>query len=187
MKPGFFLAVLLALAPLGAPAADKVADKGADKEKVTWLLSQNGGKSWCAYADGEEFKRAVAVQQPEESARVTTFAGDVLELEYQINPPTGEWVVMDKYAYTGGKLILQRTNLLLLQGLEAVQEATITGSVAAPFRVVSLTTLDGAKTARADVTYPKVPVRTSWKAFAFLDVARKIEAAAVPELCGKVN
>ena len=179
MKSGFLLGALLAVAPVAAPAADK--------EKVVWLLSQNQGKSWCAYADGEEFKRAVAVQSPEESARVTTFAGEIMELEYQKSPSSGAWVVMDKYIYTGAKLVLQRTNLLLQQGLEVLQETTISGAAAAPFRIVSSTTLDGQKASRPDVAYPDVPVRTSWTAFAFLEVARKLEAAAALELCDKVN
>ena len=172
--------VLLAVL-LGPPAL------AADKEKVAWLLSQNGGKSWCAYADSGEYKRAVAVQQPAETARVINFAGDVVELEYQMSAPTGDWVVMDKYSYTGAKLGLRRTNLLLREGLEVVQETTITGKSAAPLRVISMTTLDGSKTARTDVVYPEVPVRTTWKAFGFLDVAKKLEVAAAPEVCDKVN
>ena len=58
---------------LGALSLSALA---ADKEKVTWLFSQNAGKSWCAYADSEEYRRAVGVQQPAETARVITFAGD---------------------------------------------------------------------------------------------------------------
>ena len=173
------IVVLGILIPLAAQAADK--------ERPIWLLSQNGGKSWCAYADSEDYKRAVAVQQPAETARVITFAGDVVELEYQISAPTGEWVVMDKYSYTGAKLVLRRTTLLLAEGLEVVQESTITGQTATPLRVVSMTTLDGNKTSRTDVTYPGVPVRTTWKAFPFLDVAKKLDTAAAPELCDKVN
>src|SRR4051812_2632872 len=109
MKSALLLSVLLALAPLGAAAADQ--------EKTYWLLSQNGGKSWCAYADGAEYKRAVAVQQPAETARVITFGGDVVELEYQVASAGGDWIVMDKYGYTDAKLVLRRTNLLLQEGL----------------------------------------------------------------------
>lgn len=178
MKPALLL-ILLALAPFNAQAAEK--------EKVTWLFSQNAGKTWCAYANAEDYKHAVGVQQPPETARVVTFGGDVLELEYQITPATGDWVVMDKYGYTAGKMVLNRTNLLLLEGLEVVQETTITGAKAAPLKVVSSTNIDGSKDARTARSYPDVPVRTSWKAFAFLDVARKLEAAGGPELCDKVN
>lgn len=187
MKPRFLPATILLGALLGVPALASLAGQAADKEKVTWLFSQNGGKSWCAYADGEEYRRAVGVQQPAETARVITFAGDVLELEYQITPATGDWVVMDKYGYADGKLILRRTNLLLLEGLEVVQETAVSGATVAPFRIVSAKTLDGEKTTRAPRAYPDVPVRTGWKAFAFLDVAKKMEAAGAPELCEKVS
>ena len=61
------------------------------------------------------------------------------------------------------------------------------GAVAAPFRVVSATTLDGKDVTRTDVSYPEVPVRTSLKAFAFLDVARKMNSTGAHELCEKVN
>lgn len=179
MKPRFLPLLLLAVTPF--------ADRAAETEKVTWLFSQNAGKSWCAYADGEEYRRAVGVQQPAETARVITFMGDVLELEYQITPATGDWVVMDKYAYTDAKLILRRTNLLLTEGLEVVQETTIAGAAAAALRVVSAKTLDGEKTTRAPRAYPDVPVRATWKAFPFLDIARKMNAAGAPELCEKVN
>lgn len=179
--------VLPTLAFLGALAAIPLDAGAAETEKVYWLFSQAGGKTWCAYADSEEHRRAVGLQQPAETARVIIFAGDVLELEYQITPATGDWVVMDKYGYTDGKLMLRRTNLLLLEDLEVVQETTITGAAAAPFRVISAKTLDGEKTARAPRAYPEVPVRTSWTAFPFLTVAKKMEATGAPELCEKVN
>lgn len=182
VSPGVFLGVLLSLAAF-PPSAALPANKG-DTEKVTWLFSQNSGKSWCAYTDSAEYRRAVGIQQPAETARLVTFAGDVLELEYQITPASGDWVVMDKYSYTDGKLILRRTNLLLLEGLEIMQEATIGG---AALRVVSAKTLDGENTTRAPKAYPDVPVRTTWKAFPFLDVARKREAVGTPELCEKVS
>lgn len=179
--------VLHTLAFLGALASMPLDAGAAETEKVYWLFSQAAGKTWCAYSGSEEYRRAVGVQQPAETARVITFAGDVLELEYQITPVTGDWVVMDKYGYTDGKLMLRRTNLLVLEGLEVVQETTITGAAAAPFRTVSAKTLDGEKTARAPSTYPEVPVRTGWTAFPFLAVARKMEAAGARELCEKVN
>ena len=145
------------------------------------------GKSWCAYADSEDYRRAVGVRQPAETARAVMFAGDAVELEYQVTPESGDWAVMDKYSYTNGKLGLRRTNVLVQEGLEIVQETTITGAVAAPFRVVSATTLDGKDVTRTDVSYPEVPVRTSLKAFAFLDVARKMNSTGAHELCEKVN
>lgn len=183
MKSG----VLPALAFLGLFSLTPLDAGAAESEKVYWLFSQAGGKTWCAFADSEEYKRAVGVQQPAETARVVTFAGEVLELEYQVTPPTGDWVVMDRYAYTDGRLTLRRTNLLLLEGLEVVQETAIVGANAAAFRVVSAKTLDGEETARQPRAYPDVPVRTAWKAFPFLDVARKLESAAVPEVCERVN
>ncbi len=183
MKPG----VLLSIACLALSAFTPCAAQAADAEKATWLFSQNAGKTWCAYANNEDYRRAVGVQQPAETARVITFAGDVLELEYQITPPTGDWVVMDRYGYSGGKLALRRTTLLLLEGLEVVQETTISGAKAAPLKTISSTNLDGSKDARQPRSAPDVPVRTTFKAFAFLEVARKLEATGGLELCERVN
>lgn len=187
MKPGALPTLFFAGAFAAAFAWMPPAAGAAETEKVYWLLSQNSGKTWCAYSNGDDYKRAVAVQQPAETARVAIFAGEVMELEYQITPASGEWVVMDKYIYTGAKPVLQRTSLLLLEGLEVVQETTIGGATAAPLRVVSIKTLDGEKATRAPRANPDVPVRATWKDFTFLAVARKLESAAAPEICERVN
>ena len=95
--------------------------------------------------------------------------------------------MVDKYAYAGGKLTLRRSNVLLPQNLEVIQETTITGKVAAPFKTVSFASLDGQKIPERAVDYPKVPVATTWDVFPFLAIAKKMLAGSAPMLCEKLK
>ena len=164
-----------------------MAVRAADTETVYWLLAQEDGQSWCGFSDPEAFRRAIAIQKRSENAEATYYAGDVVDLTHQVSADNGDWVVIEKYAYAGGKLTLRRTNLLVLQNLEVIQETTIRGSTAEPFRIVSAATLDGKKATGENAAYPEVPVRTSLKDFAFLNVSKKMDASSTSVLCEKVN
>lgn len=171
--------VLAALLPLSAAAADR--------DTTVWLLAQNDGSAWCAFSDIAAFNTAVTHQAPRESAHVTYYGDDILELSHQVNPASGDWVVVDHYAYTNGKLTLRRNTVLLLENLEVVQETAIGGGKAAPFKVVSFATLDGQKAPERAVDYPKVPVATSWEVLPFLAISKKLLGGSVPFLCEKLK
>lgn len=180
MKSIFLMTLLF----LACAVMDSRAD---DKESVYWLLAQEDGQSWCGYSSAAAFKSAVAGQKRSENAEVTYFAGDVVDLTHQVSAENGDWVVFEKYTYVGGKLTLRRTNLLVQQNLEVIQETTIRGSKAEPFRIVSAATLDGKKASGENVDYPAVPVQTNLKDFPFLKVSKKMDASSTPVLCEKVN
>jgi hypothetical protein len=180
MKPKILPAIfLLACAAMDARAGEQ--------ESVYWLLAQEDGHSWCGYSSAESFKRALKTQKRSENAQVTYYANDVVEMTHEVSAENGDWVVVDKYAYADGKMTLRRTNLLVQQNLEVIQETTIRGAAAAPLRIASAATLDGQKASTENVTYPDVPVRSNWKDFPFLSVSKKMNASATPVLCEKVD
>jgi hypothetical protein len=168
-------------------SSDAIGARASDRETVYWLLAQEDGHSWCGYSSAEAFTRALKTQKRSENAQVTYYANDVVEMTHEVSAENGDWVVVDKYAYAGGRLTLRRINLLVQQNLEVVQETTASGATAAPFRTVSAATLDGQKASAENVTYPAVPVRTNWKDFPFLAVSKKMDASSTPVLCEKVD
>ncbi len=180
MKPKILLSAFL----LVCAAVDS---RASDTETVYWLLAQEDGQSWCGYSNITAFKKAVEGQKRSENAEVTYFSGEVIDLTHQVSADNGDWVVIDKYAYAGGRLTLRRTSLLVLQDLEVIQETTIRGSTAAPFRIVSAATLDGKKASGENADYPPVAVQTNLKDFPFLKVSKKMDASSTPVLCEKVN
>ena len=126
--------------------------------------------------------------QPAETVRVTYSADKLTDLTYQVEPESGDWVVVDTYTPSGDGLVLRRANLLTQPNLEVIQETTIRGGKAAAFHLVNVTTLDGKKADESDasnIDYPNVPVMTDLIETPFVAVVSQMRRQAVPTLCKK--
>jgi hypothetical protein len=148
-----------------------------------WFASGPERSSWCGYANEVAFKADVESQKPTESARVVFSSGKIKEVTYQVQPESGDWVVIDKYTSTISGMALKRANLLAQENLQIIQQSTITGSNASSFRTESITTLDGKKAKASKVDYPEVPVRTNPSKFPFMGLVKQLGHTA--KVCGK--
>jgi hypothetical protein len=175
-----FLAAVLVLAAVFSSASAQTGSKSY------WLLSSDGGHIWCGYSDTTEFRLEADKMKPTYSARVTFSSDKLTELTYQVEPESGDWVVVDKYTPSGDEVLLRRANRLTQENLEVIQSAVIRGGKAEPLRVVSITTLDGGKAEGArSIDFPDVPVKTSLTRIRFLTVVAEMQSRSISKVCKK--
>lgn len=175
MRIGTAIAALAALF-FGTPA---------QMSRQYWLLLKGDGRTWCGYTDNAEFMSDVKNLGPTETARATYTSGVVSEATYQVEPESGDWVVVDKYTPSSGGLVLRRANLLTQENLQIIEEATIHAGKAGSFRTLSTTTLDGKKPQAPDpsIDLPTVPIRTSFADMPYVTVAAEMQKQSVSKLC----
>jgi hypothetical protein len=139
-----------------------------------WFASGPLRTTWCGYSNEEAFKDDVENQKPTESARVVFSSGKVKELTYQVQPESGDWIVIDKYKSNPRGMAVKRAILLAQENRQIIQRSTIRGSTASPLRIVSIATLDGKKAKSSKVDYPEVRIRTNLSDFPFMKLVKEL-------------
>lgn len=171
--------------PTPAPTAARAAAPESGSYSV---LLREDGQTWCAFRDAATFQAEVEKLKPTDSARVTFSAEKLTELTYQIEAESGDWIVVDQYTPQDGSTDLRRANLLAQDNRQVIQEATIRGGKADPFRLISVSTLDGKKAEPSpNADLPDVPVQTSLDAFPFVRLVVELRNQSVGQLCKKLN
>jgi hypothetical protein len=150
-----------------------------------WLLLKQDGHTWCGYTNMDEFTSDVGKMRPkpEESATVTYASDKLIEAIDQVEPQSGDWVVIDKYTPAKDQLILRRTNLLTQDSLQIIEETSIRGGRVEPFRVLSTGKLDGEKADASNVDLPPVPVKIDLSGTPFLAVVAEMRKQSISKLC----
>jgi hypothetical protein len=155
-----------------------------------WVLSKNDGHTWCGYIDNAEFMSEAEKLVGRITARVTCSLGNTItEVAYQVEPESGDWIVIDKYTSSAGELALRRATLLPEPQLVIIQDAIIRGGKVEPFRLVSITKPGGEKVDGdvSTIDLPQVPVRTSLSAIPGMAVASEMRSKSMRSLCKKVQ
>lgn len=155
--------------------------------EVYSVLLENDGHTWCAYRDSTEFQAEAANLKPAESARITYSVDKLIELTYQVEAESGDWIVVDTYTPTNGGAVVRRANLFAQEHLQVIQEAVIRGDQAELFRVVSVNTLDGEKAELPTIDFPEVAVRTQLSAAPFVRVVTEMRSRSLRKLCKKID
>jgi len=150
-----------------------------------WLMLMDDGRTWCGYSEEAEFKSEADKLKPTETARITYSPDRLLELTYQVEPESGDWIVIDKYTPSGDEILLRRASLLTQSNLQVIQDTTIRQGKAEPFRIVNITTLDGKKAETSDIDFPSVPVRTNLSSTPFVALAAEMRSRSLATLCKK--
>jgi len=135
------------------------------------------------YADMSVFTADAKEQNPDEVVRATYSSGKLVELTDQVEPESGDWLVVDEYTSSDSGLTLRRTNLFAQSGLKIVEETSIQGGKAEPFHVLSTTTVDGKQAEAPNVDMPDVPVMTSLSGTPFLAVISQMRKQSASKLC----
>lgn len=175
------VAAVLVFAAVSSSASAQASSKSY------WLLSRDSGHTWCGYSDMTDFKSEADKLKPTESAIVTYSSGKLTELTYQVEPESGDWIVVDKYTPSDNKVFLRRANLLTQENLQVIQSAVIRDGNAEPLRVVSVTTLEGKKTKASNVDFPNVPVRTTLARISFMAVVAEMRSQSISKVCRKLE
>lgn len=168
-----------------AVAADRAAAQTPPESYS--LFVKDDGRTWCAYKDAAEFTSEVVRLKPTESAAITYSSDKLVELTYQVEAESGDWIVIDKYTASNGEVHLRRANLLTQQNLQIIQETVIHGSHADPFHLVRVTTLDGQKAQLSTTDFPTVPVRTNLPAIAFVKMVAEMRSLSIGKLCKRLD
>lgn len=145
-----------------------------------WFLMETSHSSWCGYSDEMVFKRDADIFKPTESASVSLFSGKIVEITYQLQPESGDWIVVDKYNISDKGMTLTRANLLAQENLEVIQKLSAVDG-RSKFKVERITTLNGKMAAPKSIDYPNVPVMQNLTQFPFSSLLVKLES--VPKVC----
>lgn len=178
MRPAL---VVLVSAVLSSPVfADNVT-------QTYWLLKRADWHTWCGYTSLNEFKVETEKLKPTDTIKVTYSSNRLIDLTYQVNSESGDWIVIDNYTPLNKGLLLKRVNLLAQPEIEIVQETTIHRERAQPFRVISVTSL-GKKKGKASVDlskvdYPLVKIMTNPSVMPFMDVISEMRKQELQTLC----
>ena len=160
----------------------------ASESGSIFVLLREDGQTWCAYKYAAAFQAEVERAKPTDSARVTFSADKLTELAYQIEAESGDWVVVDKYTPKDGVVVLRRATLLAQENLQVIQEATIRGGKAGPFRLMSVGTLDGKSAELSpNADLPDVPVQTNLDAVPFVRLVVELRRQSAGQICKKLN
>lgn len=181
MRETAFIVILLAL------SSSVWAQKAAPSRY--WLLREEDRGVWCGYTDEATFNSAAERVKPAEAVKVTYMSGRLLDLTYQVEPESGDWLVIDKYTPTRrNAILLLRTTRLTQQRLEVIQDTTIRRGKAQPLRRVSVTTFEGKPLedpqAQASVIdFPSVPVEARLAASVWMSVVTDMRHRSLTTLC----
>jgi hypothetical protein len=134
-----------------------------------------------------EFKSEADQLKPLESARATYSSGKLTELTYQIESESGDWIVIDKYSLSGNEVLLRRAVLLTQANLQVIQSSVIRDGNPEPFRIVSVTTLDGKKTTASNIDFPDVPIRIDPAKIDFMAVVAEMRSQSISKACKKLK
>ncbi len=158
------------------------ADAQARPESYSLLLREDG-HTWCAFINPAEFKSEATKLKPTESVRITYSSNKLIELTYQTEAESGDWIVIDKYTPSNGEILLRRANLMTQGNLQVIQEAVVHGGKVDPFRLVSVTTLDGKKAEPSNVDFPSVQVRSNLRTTPFVKTVAELRSRSMGKLC----
>lgn len=167
-------------------AAVSLSASAQGSPKSYWLLlTPRAGHVWCGFSDTTAFEAEASKLMPTESARVTYSSGKLTEVTDQVEPESGDWIVIDKYTPSNNEVHLRRANLLTQENLEVIQSAVIRAGKVGPFRVVGVTTLEGKKAtiSSMDFYFPDVPVRTSMARIPFMAIVTEMRSRSISKVC----
>jgi hypothetical protein len=165
-------------------AAVSLGDSAQVASVSYWLLLKEDGHTWCGYANMDRFISDLKEQQTTETARVTYSSDKLTEVTYQVEPESGDWMIVDKYTPSKDGLVLRRANLLTQDNIQVIQETSIHGGKIDPFRVISTATLDGKKVeGSSSLDLPNVSVRANLSEMPFVDVVADMRRQSILKLC----
>lgn len=183
-----FLVGLAACSKSQTPSTAKVTPAEKPKPATYSVMLRDDGQTWCAYKDAAEFQAEAEKVKPTDSARVTLSAEKLSEVTYQVEAESGDWIVVDKYTPKDGGADLRRASLLTQDNRQVIQEAAIHAGKAGPFRVISVSTLDGKKAELSpNAELPEVPVQTNLDALPFVNLVIELRRQSAGQLCKKTN
>jgi hypothetical protein len=158
------------------------------ESRSSLVLLAEDGHTWCAYEHVAAFEAAVEKTRPTETARATFLADKLIELTHQIEAESGDWIVVDRYTPKDGGTMLRRASLLAQDDRQVIQEATIHAGKAEPFRMISVSTLNGKKAVLSpNADLPEVPVQTNLDMVPFVQLVVELRRQLVGQLCKKLN
>ncbi len=151
----------------------------APAARTVFIASDKAGTGWCAYRSKPPLERSRA----DEVARVTYRAGKVTRLTRQINPESGDWVLVDSYALSGGRVRIERRIGMAQGGIQVVKRGQALAGRKITLSLISATRPDGRK-AEPDSWYdPDSTVTSNVESLPFVAIGRRLLRRNLPVLC----
>lgn len=158
----------------------------APAQSYSFLFDENK-HAWCGYANEKKFQEITAQIQPLESARVAYKAGQPSEITYQIQPESGDWIVVDKYSVSLHQTVLRRTFVFAQSGIQVIKEGVITKGGSNHLSLVFAKNSDGSKASLEDVDFPSVPIQKDPSEFPFVKLAESMKRKSLATVCTRAG
>lgn len=172
-----FLKVAAALALISSAS---VAQTGS---KTYSLLFDENKNTWCGYTDDAKFQEISGKIQPLESARVVYKAGVLSEITYQVQPESGDWIVIDKYSLSPKQTYLRRAFVFAQSGVQVVKEGRVTKGGPNQLSLVSAANANGSKASIRNLDFPSVAINGDPYGFIFMKIAEPMKNKSLQVLC----
>jgi hypothetical protein len=140
-------------------------------------------QTWCGYKDEALFQKISGEVQPLESARVVYDSGTISEITHQVQPDSGDWIIIDKYTFQGRETNLRRAFLFAQSGIQVIKEGKATGQKPIHLALLSAKNPDGSSASLNDVYLPTLPINSKPLDFIFVKLADSMKEKGRQKLC----
>jgi hypothetical protein len=172
-----FLKVAAVLALISSASVAQTSSKS-----YSFLFDDNKN-TWCGYMNGKKFQEISGQIQPLESAYVTYKAGALFEITYQVQPESGDWIVIDKYSISPKQINLRRAFVFAHSGIQVVKEGRITKGSPNRLSLVIAANPDGSMASVKNLDFPFVAVNDDPSGFIFMKIAESMKNKSLQTLC----
>lgn len=172
-----YLKVAAALALISSPSMAQTSSKTYS------FLFDESKNTWCGYTNNAKFQEISGQIQPLESARVIYKAGVLSEITYQVQPESGNWIVIDKYSISPKQTNLRRAFVFAQSGVQVLKEGRITKSGPNRLSLVSAAKPDGSKASVKNLDFPSVAIKGDPAGFIFMKIAESMKNKSLQTLC----
>ena len=138
---------------------------------------------WCGYATKAAQAAALESSHGGEAVRATYVAGRISRLTYETDPESGDWVVVDTYRVSGGRLWLERAIGISAGGIQIVERGSAPIGRRIKLSLVSAKRSDGTRPSPGGWYDPQVAVARDLETLPFAALGRTMLRRGVPTLC----
>jgi hypothetical protein len=155
--------------------------------KAYFFMFDENKNSWCGYTNEVKFQELSGKIQPLESARILYKAEVISEITYQVQPESGDWIVIDKYTLSQSGTNLRRAIVFAQSGALVIKEGQIAKGGRNHLSLISATKSDGSKVNIKNLDFPPMAVQDDLSKFTFMKVAQSMKNRSLQTLCQQVK
>jgi hypothetical protein len=147
------------------------------------FLFDDNKNIWCGYTNEREFQEISRQIQPLESAHVIYKAETLFKITYQVQPESGDWIMIDQYSILPKQISLRRAFVFAHSGVQVVKEGRIIKGRPNRLSLVIASNPDGSRASVKNIDFPPVAVNDDPSEFIFIKIAESMKNKSLQTLC----